>query len=136
MNITYEHTSDLEPINAEKKKNDPTLESIIDQRIKDLQNEQAEIVNIFIRLSKFLHVNAIVPFNDESVQYLRHMIRIERMKNDRGIRNNDVTEGLSNIIIAYDNAMDTFKKKLTDEKDVPDVEGVFILFGGLASITD
>jgi hypothetical protein len=135
MNITYEYVTNLERLNGEKNKKDQTLVNVIDQRINDLRKEQEEIEDIFIKLSKFLHVNAILPFNDESIQYLRFLIRIERMKNEAGIRNNDVVEGLSKIIMTYEDSMDAFKKNLTNEKDVPNAEVVYTLFGNLRRLS-
>jgi hypothetical protein len=141
MNMTYEYDTNLVRSNSDKKKKDQTLLNVIDQHINDLEKEEAEIEDIFNKMSKFLHVNAILPLNDDSVQYLRFFIREEQMKNEEGIRNNAVFDGLSTIIMNYVDNMDAFKKTLTNgndsnnAKDIQNVEAVYALFGNLRRLS-
>jgi hypothetical protein len=141
MNMTYEYDTNLVSFKSDKKKEDQTLLNVIDQHINDLQKEQAEIEDILNKMSKFLHVNAILPLNDDNVQYLRFFIREEQMKHEAGTRNNAVFDGLSTIITNYEDNMDAFKKTLTNRnassnaKDIPNAADVYALFGNLRRLS-
>jgi hypothetical protein len=62
------------------------------------------------KLSKFLHANAILPINDDILEYIQYFIREEQMKNNVGTDNAEVIAGLKKMVADYSNEIDLFKK--------------------------
>jgi hypothetical protein len=141
MNITYENHSNLMPSDINNRKNgnqeNQSLLSVVDKYISDLQQEQATIENSYKKLSKFLHINAIHPCNNDILDYLRLFIREEQMKQKSGIQNDDVINGLTEIMKNYEDDRDAFEKILANEKDSSNAtdllktDDVFLLVGEL-----
>ena len=75
----------------------PLIETI-EQRIKDLQAEQEEILKVCAQLTQFLRANALNPLRDDVLDYIHHFIREERTKNNAGVLNNGVIAGLENLL--------------------------------------
>ena len=141
MHITYEYHTNLKDKDIRSKQNankdNQPLLGVIDKRIDDLRTEQVTILNIYNKLTKFLHINAIHPFNDDILDYLRLFIREEQMKNDSGVQNNAVIEGLVEITKEHEKEMRVFRKTLADDKDsvettdILNTEDIFPLVGTL-----
>jgi hypothetical protein len=93
--------------------------SDIDKRISDLRDEKTQIETVYKKLAKFLHANAILPLNDDILEYIRHFIREEQMK-----KNADVVEGLEKMMKDYTEEMELFKKVIEKEKDPSDSRDV------------
>ena len=108
--------------------------SDIDQRISDLRAEKSKIEDVYKQLSKFLHANAILPFNDDIVEYLRHFIQDEQMKKNAGGTNNDVIEGLEKTMKEFEEEMKLFKETIRNEQKSANTltpEQIFPLVGTL-----
>ena len=88
--------------------------SSIDQRIASLKHEQTAMLEVCTKLSQFLRANAITPFNDDIVEYIRHFIREEQMKRNSGAQNSEVINGLENMIADYTRTMDLFKQMIDE----------------------
>jgi hypothetical protein len=143
MHNTYDYHKNITYININNNKSEKTndqsqsLMSAVDKRIKDLQKEQANVEDIYQKLSKFLYVNAIHPVNDDILYYLQLFSQEEQMKHKVGIDNDDVITGLVEITTKYTNNMDIFKKVLSNgkdsinETDMLKTEDVFPLVGSL-----
>jgi vacuolar-type H+-ATPase subunit F/Vma7 len=106
--------------------------SDIDKRISDLRDEKTQIEGVYKKLAKFLHANAILPINDDILEYIRHFIREEQMK-----KNADVVQGLEQMMKDYTEEMELFKKAIEKEKDpsnsrdILQPDGIFPLVGTL-----
>lgn len=111
--------------------------SDIDKRIGDLQEEAAKIRDVYQKLAKFLHANAILPINDDILEYLRYFVREEQMKQSAGAKNADVIANLEKMMEEYTKEMEMFKKTLEDHRnsadqtDVIKSEEIFTLVGSL-----
>lgn len=139
--ITYEYNTSRTHINSNRTRNAGSNQEIslrgIDQRITDLREEAAKIQDVYKKLAGFLHANAILPINDDILEYLRYFIREEQLKQSAGARNADVIAGLEKMMAEFTNDMELFKKTLKEQKesgDMADViqpEEIFILVGEL-----
>jgi hypothetical protein len=109
----------------------------IDKRISDLREEESKIQDVYKKLAQFLHKNAILPINDDFIDYLRYFIREEQMKQSAGARNTEVITSLEKMMADYNSDMELFKKTLQDQRDSGDEaetlqpEEVFTLVGTL-----
>jgi hypothetical protein len=109
----------------------------IDKRITDLRAEEKEIQNVYRKLAGFLHANAILPINDDIVEYLKYFIREEQMKQSAGARNTEVIAGLRKMMTEFEEDIELLKKTLQDQKqttndmDIPKPEDIFTLVGTL-----
>ena len=139
--ITYEYNTNRIHINLNKTKDSGINQEIslrdIDQRISDLREESAKIHDVYKKLAKFLHANAMLLVNDDFLYYLRYFIREEQMKQNAGARNTDVIAGLEKLMAEFTSDMDLFKKALKEQKesgdrsDVIQSEEIFTLVGTL-----
>ena len=126
QHITYEYQTNIIYLNEKSSLSD------IDKRIIDLQDEKAQIEDIYKKFSKFLYANAILPLRDDILEYLKHFIREEIMK-----RNTDVIHGLEQMMNDYTEEMELFKKtiqyerELSNSKYVLKSEDIFDLVGTL-----
>jgi hypothetical protein len=131
QHITYEYETNLTHLDE-----NCSLEDI-DKRITDLRNEKLEIEDVYKKLSKFLHANAILPLNDEILEYLKHFIQEEQMKTNCGEQNNEIIKGLEQMIDDYKQEMELFKETIKNEIDpinsidVLKSEDIFTLVGKL-----
>jgi hypothetical protein len=109
----------------------------IDKRISDLRAEEKEIQDVYKKLAGFLHVNAILPINDDIVAYIEYFIREEQMKQSAGARNIEVIAGLRKMMNEFKEDMELLKKTLQDQRqtpdhmDIPKPEDIFTLVGTL-----
>ncbi|CAM4813124.1 unnamed protein product [Rotaria magnacalcarata] len=111
QHITYEYETSIHRLNGSSSLAD------IDKRISDLRDEKKKIEDVYKKLAKFLHANAILPLNDDILEYLRHFIREEQMKKNSGSQNNDVIQGLEEMMKSYEQEMELFKQTIDSEKD-------------------
>ena len=88
----------------------------IDKRITDLQEEAARIQDVYRKLARFLYANAILPINDDIVDYLRYFIREEQMKQSAGAHNTEVINGLEKMMTDFTNDMELLKKTLEERR--------------------
>ncbi|CAF5138372.1 unnamed protein product, partial [Rotaria sp. Silwood1] len=94
----------------------PSL-SDIDKRINDLTHEKSIIEDVYKKLSKFFCANATLPFNDAILQYHSLFIKEEQMKKKAGRQNDDVIQGLEQMMKVYEEEINLFKKTIENEKD-------------------
>ena len=111
MHITYEYQTNITHLN------DRSSLADIDQRITDLRDEKKEIENVYKKLSKFLYANAILPLNDDVIEYLKHFLQQEQMKKNAGSQNGDVIQGLEQMINDYQEEINLFKETIEKEND-------------------
>ena len=129
--ITYEYTISRSEIRR------PMTLADIDRLIDDLEGEAAKIRDVYRKLAGFLHANAILPINDEIVDYLKYFIREEEMKQSAGAHNTKVIESLKGTMDEFKHDMDLFKTTLkdqnttTDQLDIPKPDEIFTLVGTL-----
>ena len=106
----------------------------IDKRINDLRAEEKAIQDVYKKLARFLHANAILPINDDFVDYLRYFIREEQMKQSAGAHNSEVIANLEKIMADFISDMKRFKEVLQNQRDSTETlqsEDIFTLVGTL-----
>lgn len=129
--ITYENETNLTHVTANASLSD------IDQLITSLRKEQEQIRDVYRKLARFLHANAILPLNDDIIEYLKQFIREEQMKQSAGAKNSDVIDNLQIIMKDYENEIQLFKETIKTDgvrpnsKDVLQPEEIFPLVGTL-----
>ncbi|CAF3385692.1 unnamed protein product [Rotaria sp. Silwood2] len=111
QHITYEYETNVRRLTEASSLSD------IDKRISDLKDEKSKIEDVYKKLSKFLHANAILPLNDDILEYLKLFIKEEQMKKNAGNQNNDVIQGLEQMMKDYEEEINLFKKTIENEKD-------------------
>ncbi|CAM4819382.1 unnamed protein product [Rotaria magnacalcarata] len=111
QHITYEYETNIVRLDGSCSLAD------IDKRISDLRDEKTKIEDIYKKLAKFLHANSILPLNDDILEYLRHFIREEQIKKNSDSQNNDVIQGLEEMMKSYEQEMELFKRTIHSEKD-------------------
>ncbi|CAF4240081.1 unnamed protein product [Adineta steineri] len=89
----------------------------IDRRITDLRNEESKIQDIYRKLVRFLHINAILPVNDDFIEYLQYFIREEQMKQSAGAQNTEIIGSLESLRDDYNKEMGLYKKTLEEQKN-------------------
>ncbi len=126
QHITYEYQTNLTHLDR------PASLSDIDKRISDLREEKAKMEDVYKKLAKFLHANAILPINDDIIEYLRHFIREQEMN-----KNTDIVHGLEEMMKNYEEEMDLFKQTIKNDRnsanadDILKPEQIFPLVGTL-----
>jgi len=89
------------------------------KRIRELKYERETLISICAKLSKFLHKNAITPYNDDLIKYVEHVISMEEDKRCAGANNLKVIQGLKQMIAAYQEEMNIYKKMLESKHNDP-----------------
>jgi hypothetical protein len=121
------------------------VESAINELITKLKNEQVEILLICSRLSSFLRANAITPYNDDIVEYIKLFINEEQIKHQAGAQNSEVIRGLEASLEAYKQEMKLFEMTMvagndltmtvaSNYKEVPKLEEIFLLVESLYAL--
>lgn len=137
--ITYEcetHCTYAEPYAVDRAaaKKELTLTDI-DKHISALREEERRIQEVYRKLARFLHANAILPINDGYIDYLKYFIREEQMKKNADAHNNEVITNLEKMMAEYENDMKLFKQTIVSQKDSTEEtlqpEEVFTLVGTL-----
>ncbi|CAF4131542.1 unnamed protein product [Rotaria sordida] len=140
MYITYEYQTNLTYVdmsnNSSTKNDDHSFLQLAEDYIDNLQTEQTTINDVYMKLLKFLHINAIHPCNDDIVEYLKLFIREEQLKKNADIHNGDIIDNLTKIMAEYECNIDFFKKALAkqdsiDANDVLKTDEIFIQVGSL-----
>lgn len=93
--------------------------STIHNRINDLKEEQQCMMKIAMKLSCYLHRNAISPYNDDFIAYLDLFIHEEQLKQTNDHSNQTMIEELQRLSNRYKKEIDLFKNtipKLTIEQ--------------------
>ncbi|CAF4262453.1 unnamed protein product [Rotaria sordida] len=107
MHISYEYETFITFVNIDNTNSQSVLTSI-DKHIAALREEENSILEVCGKLSQFLKKNSITPYNDEILGYIRYFISEEEMKRDAGAKNEDVIQGLKNMIRQYENEQKLF----------------------------
>jgi hypothetical protein len=131
QHITYEYQTNLTHLNEKASLGD------IDKYLTDLRDEKCQIEDVYIKLTKFLHANAILPLNEDIGEYLKQFIREEQMKHNAGAKNSDVIDALQKVMDDHNEQMKLFKETIKNEgerpnsRDVLQPEQIFPLVGQL-----
>ena len=113
MHITYQFERNLTrlPMNSGGRTPTPTaILNLIDQRIFDLRKEEKAIRQICVKLSGFLKVNSIIPFNDEIIDYIQLFLDEEKDKGSAA--NQDMIRNLTQMIDDYREQLNIYTKDL------------------------
>ncbi|CAF3345741.1 unnamed protein product [Rotaria socialis] len=116
--ITYEYQTNLTHLNENASLSD------IDKYITSLRNKQEQIKDVYKKLAKFLHANAILPLNEDILEYLQQFIHEEKMKNNAGARNADVIDALQKMVDDHKKEMELFKETIKNGRDRPNAKDV------------
>ncbi|GBG92281.1 hypothetical protein CBR_g55050 [Chara braunii] len=79
-----------------------------------LDKEQETISRTLARFAVFLKANAITPYNDSTLEYLRHLIDEERGLQDAGKGNSAVLEGLTKLRAGYEEEVRILTAAMSD----------------------
>jgi energy-coupling factor transporter ATP-binding protein EcfA2 len=85
----------------------------LDKHANNLLDEETKIEDVYKKLCKFLLANAILPLNDDLVEYLAWLILEQQMKKKAG----DVINHLQTIRSKYAKEINLFKKTLENERN-------------------
>lgn len=122
MHINYEIRKFITNISINKD-NDKQQSPInaLEQRIRDLKEEQAAIVSVCSHLSQFLFENALNPVNDDILEYIDYFIREAKMKKNNGGQYDMVIAGLEQMKIDYKRELDLLNKTMQRNSATQDV---------------
>lgn len=108
-----------------------SIMNMIDQRITALRNEEKQIQEICAQLCVYLKANAITPFNDDMVEYLRHFVSEEKQKSDSNASNMRLIRNLEESIEKHVEMVNIFSESIQatirDQSDFPKIEKIFDL---------
>ena len=90
--------------------------SNIDQRIRDLREEQRKIQSVYQKLVRFLYVNALLPVNDDFLEYLEYFIREQQTISNSGGNNAQTIANLQRIKDEYKQQIDLFKRTVEEQR--------------------
>jgi hypothetical protein len=125
MHITYKYERNLTYVEIDGSGSSQTPQSImslIDKRISDLRKEETSIRQICVKLSQFLKMNSITPFNDDMLEYLQHYVKEERQKQLEGAQNTQIIDGLEQMIKDYTVEVNLYKKSISPEANSDNFE--------------
>lgn len=120
--------------------------STIHNHINDLKEEQQCMIKIAMQLSRYLHRNAISPYNDDFVAYLDLFIHEEQLKQTADDDNQMIIEELQRLSNRYKQEIELFTKTVpkltieqkftmtTPESNIKGVQEVFDLVHKLYSL--
>ena len=124
MHITYRYQEfttyiDMKPCSSSRttRSGHPSISyetwlSIIHNRINDLKEEQLRMMDIAVKLSCYLHRNAISPYNDDFLAYLDLFIHEEQLKQTSDQHNEILLEELQRLSHRYKQEVELFKKTI------------------------
>lgn len=119
MNITYEYKTYRNYRDVAEKSNgsddDILISKAIQEYINELKEEQTKIDDIYMKLSKFLHIHAIHPCSDDIVDYLYLFTQEEKIKEGLDIENKDMITNLTAITKKYEEEINYFKTTSTEK---------------------
>jgi len=129
MHITYryqEYTTYIEMKSNCRQSNRSSITyetwlSTIHNRINDLKEEQQCMMNIAMKLSCYLHQNAISPYNDDFLAYLDLFIHEEQLKQTVNHSNEVLIDDLQRLANQYRQEIDLFQNtmpRLTVEQKI------------------
>ncbi|CAG8724767.1 943_t:CDS:2, partial [Dentiscutata heterogama] len=92
----------------------------LQERIDRLKVHQNTVEDTMIKFTHFLKRNAIVAFNDAYVEYLNHIVHIEKQKIDDTSEeyNNEILKGLEEIKRNYEKNVKTIDAKYEEKVKV------------------
>ena len=120
MHITYRYERNLTNVSLDDLETKQTPQSIgvlIDKRVADLRKEEATIRKTCVKLTLFLKANAIIPFNDDMLEYLNHFIKEEKQKQGEGKNNAEIIRGLEKMVADYTAEVNLFINVTSSAKD-------------------
>ncbi|CAF4677748.1 unnamed protein product, partial [Rotaria sp. Silwood2] len=103
QHITYEVKTDIRYLKEASSASD------IATQIKNLKEEKIKIEEVYKKLAKYLHANAILPLHDDIIEYFRLCIKQEQMRKACGDQNNEVIQGLEHLMEEYKEEINLFK---------------------------
>jgi len=147
MHITYECTqvkTNIVDVNIQKQIQDKTvnIETInqhlksLEDRIRVLEDEKRQVAEVSAKFGCFLKHNAIAPFNDAMLDYLEHLIEIERGKVSAGGEKSTLT-GLENMKSMYEEEVKILERAINDPESttrVPVTENIRSLYDHLCHL--
>jgi septation ring formation regulator EzrA len=83
--------------------------STIHNRINDLKEEQQCMMEIAVKLSCYLHRNAISPYNDDFIAYLDLFIHEEQLKQTVDHQNDIILEELQHLSDQYKQEIELYR---------------------------
>lgn len=126
--ITYEYKTNRTHINSDQRNTRRSSQRVtlqdIDQRIRDLRDESEKIQAVYIKLAKFLHVNSLVPVNNDIKDYLQYFIREEEMRKSAGAKNGALLAGLKKQLEEFTNSMELFQKTIQEQQNSGDMTDI------------
>ncbi|CAG8840300.1 35678_t:CDS:1, partial [Racocetra persica] len=88
---------------------------ILEKQIDQLKKQQNIVGEIIPQFAQFLKQNAIAVYNDAYVEYLDHIIRLERQKASTSENyNNKILEGLDEVKRIYNERMKIIEEMIKD----------------------
>ena len=126
MHISYRYDHNLTQIDlndSNSARTPQSIDALIDKRVSDLKNEEAAIRRICVQLTLFLKANAITPFNDDMLEYLKHFIGEEKRKQGEGKDNAEIIRGLEQMVEDYNREINLFTRDLATTRDTLDNTG-------------
>jgi len=147
MHITYESTQvqiRIVDVNVQRQIQDKTvnIETInqhlqsLEDRIKKLEHEKRKVAEVSAKFACFLKHNAIAPFNDFMLDYLEHLIEVEKGKVSEGGNKNTLT-GLKQMKSMYEEEVRILEQAINDRKSftqVPTAEDIKSLYKRLCHL--
>lgn len=91
---------------------------MIEERITHLRNEDEKIRKTCIQLTRFIRENSLVPFNDDSIEYIRLYLDEEKKKIDR---NPAIIARFEQMINEYETFTTIFQKSSSENDDMIDL---------------
>lgn len=107
------------------------------RNMNNLRNEEIKIEAVYKKLCKILEVNAIIPYNEEVLEYIGHFIDEEQQRLNEGAQNDDVIKRLQMLRSSYANEINLLKQTLKNERcskdktDLVNLEDIFSLVSTL-----
>jgi hypothetical protein len=111
-----------------------------------LKEELDTIISVCIKLSRFLRVNSITVYNDDTIEYIKHFIFEEETKQKSGAQNDEVVRRLQASLKNYEEDMELFKMALISDdnnsttitanngQEIPRTEEIFPLVESLYAL--
>jgi len=94
---------------------------IVEQHIKDLEDEQEELMIVFTQLTLFLYENSLCPVNDDILEYIQLIIKGELLRKNEGAQNEKFIAALVELYDQYKLETDLMKQALKRNKTLGNV---------------
>lgn len=81
------------------------------------------MILVCVKLARFLRVNSITPYNDDTADYIKHFIAEEESKQKTNAQNDKVILGLQASLKAYEDDMQLFNMAIEADNDLTPIIG-------------